>query len=306
VCGGTSQERVYRGTISPHDTSDPSIYFSSSRTIAGYLPIVRCTRCGLVMTSPRDDDATLARVYTHLADRTYEEEEQNRRHSARERLALVDAYRPGPGRLLDIGCATGIFVCAAQEVGWDAIGVDASGWAVAQAERRCPGAAFRSGLLEEIDLPAASFDVVTMWDLLEHASNPADILRRVRSWLVPGGWLFLSLPNVDSITARLMGSRWVLLLREHLWYFSPGTITTLLAQAGFELAHVRSKLVRFSLANIVGRLGQRPGSLMVIASRLSTLELLRRVPVRFPIGEMYVVARLRAPELDHDHGRPTE
>ncbi len=136
--------------------------------------------------------------------------------------------------------------------------------------------------------------MVTLSDVLEHVPRPVEILQKIRSWLAVDGWLFLSLPNADSRMARLMGKRWVLLLREHLWYFSPVTITALLSRTGFTLADVRPKLDRFSVANIMDRLGQYPGAAGMLAGRLSGVGVLRRLIVRFPIGEMYVVAR--APE----------
>jgi 2-polyprenyl-3-methyl-5-hydroxy-6-metoxy-1,4-benzoquinol methylase len=294
VCGGGTVNPVYPGTIALAEQRDPAVYFSSSRRVAGYLPIVRCARCGLLMTSPRDDEVTLGRIYSELTDRSGEQEDEAGRRNRADELALVERYTRPPGRLLDVGCGAGLFVCAAQKAGWEATGVDASAWAVARGLERCPGVRFRAGLLSEVDFPAGSFEVVTLWNVLEHLPRPAETLDRIRSWLARDGWLFLSLPNADSHIARLMGKRWVLLLREHLWYFSPATMATLLSRSGFVLADARPKLVSSSVAHIVGRLAQSPGSTGKAAGRLSGIGALRRLTVRFSVGEMYVVAR-RAP-----------
>ena len=291
VCGGGTVDPVYPGTIALADQRDPAVHFSSSRRVAGYLPIVRCARCGLLMTSPRDDEATLGRIYSELTDRSGGQEDEAGRRNRADELALVERYVRPPGRLLDVGCGAGLFVCAAQRAGWEATGVDASAWAVAGGLERCPGVRIRAGLLSEVDFPAGSFEVVTLWNVLEHLPRPAETLDRIRSWLARDGWLFLSLPNADSRIARLMGKHWVLLLREHLWYFSPATIAALLSRSGFVLANVRPKLVSRSLANIMGRLAQYPGAARTVAGRLSASGVLRRLTVRLPIGEMYVVAR---------------
>ena len=291
VCGGGTVDPVYPGTIPPTEPRDPAVYFSSSRRVAGYLPIVRCVRCGLMMTSPRDDDVTLGRIYSELTDHSCEEEDEARSRSVADQFALVGSYRRLPGSLLDVGCGTGLFVCTVQKGGWEATGLDASAWAVARGGQRCPRARFRAGLLRESDFPAGSFDVVTLWNVLEHVPRPVETLERIRSWLAFDGWLFLSLPNADSRIARLMGKRWVLLLREHLWYFSPTTIAALLSRSGFILADARPKLVPLSLANIMDRLAQYPGAAGTVARRLSAVGVLRRLTVRVPIGEMYVVAR---------------
>jgi 2-polyprenyl-3-methyl-5-hydroxy-6-metoxy-1,4-benzoquinol methylase len=244
-----------------------------------------------MMTSPRDDDATLARVYAELADRAGEWEDAASIRSVADRLALVRRYRPRPGRLLDVGCGAGLFVGAAHRAGWEATGIDASARAVARAEGRCPHAGFRAGLVTEIDFPGGSFDVITLWDVLEHVAGPVEALERIRGWLAPDGWLFLSMPNVDSRIARLMGRHWVLLLREHLWYFSPATIAAVLSRGGFVRAHVRSKLVPFTVAGLLGRLAQYPGGAGRVAARLAGVEAFRHLVLRVPIGEMYVVAR---------------
>ncbi len=88
-----------------------------------------------------------------------------------------------------------------------------------------------------------------------------------------------------------MGKRWVLLLREHLWYFSPATVEPLLRACGFDLVETRPNFVRFSLANIAGRLAQYPA--LRAAQRLPNVDWLRRPAIRFPMGEMNVVARKR-------------
>jgi 2-polyprenyl-3-methyl-5-hydroxy-6-metoxy-1,4-benzoquinol methylase len=291
VCGGTSFAEVYPSTIEDPG-ADAAQFFSSSRETAGYLAIVRCRACGLVLSNPRDDTETLARVYAGLADTVYESEDQNRDLDARAHLALVTSRRPPPGRLLDVGCATGIFVARAAEAGFEAAGTDASAWAISKARARSPLSRFETGTLESVRFVPASFDVITLWDVLEHVHSPRDVLQRVRGWLAPSGILCLSMPNSGSAVARAMGKRWILLLREHLWYFSPDTLGRLLSQTGFSVVDVRSKWVSFSLANVAGRLAQYRSPITGAAARAAESRLLRSASVRFPMGEMDVVAEV--------------
>jgi 2-polyprenyl-3-methyl-5-hydroxy-6-metoxy-1,4-benzoquinol methylase len=290
ICGSARRRLLYAGTI-PHDGTDPRTYFGSSRTSAGHLPIVQCTGCGLVMSNPQDNRETLAQVYAAHEDSAYEGEHENRRRAALQHLALVMRYHTRPARILDVGCATGIFVSAAQESGWQATGLDASEWMIAGGRRRCPAATFRVGTLDEVTFQPGEFAAITLWDVLEHVPAPLEALERMHPWLAPEGRLFLSLPNATSLMARIMGRHWVLLLREHLWYFSPVTIEKLLARAGFEMVRTRPKLVQFSLANVLGRLAQYPGPLSAAAGRLSRVSTWNRLRLRFPMGEMDVVAR---------------
>ena len=290
VCDGTRFIPVYPSTI--RDTADqPASYYSSSRARVGHLDIVRCAGCGLLMTNPRDDDQTLACVYRTLRDATYDGEDRARRRTGRALLTLVERYQAPRRRLLDVGCGTGWFVGVAADAGWTATGLEVSRWAVGQARQRCPGATILSGRLEDADLPRASFDVVTLWNVLEHMSSPGEALARVRAWLAPTGHLFLALPNADSFTARRMGHAWVLLLREHLWYFDPSTIARLLRRWGFEPVETRPISAHFSIAGVLDRVAKYPDLVGCIARCLAGVPVARDLPVRWRIGEMCVVAR---------------
>jgi 2-polyprenyl-3-methyl-5-hydroxy-6-metoxy-1,4-benzoquinol methylase len=281
---------TFRSTI--RDTEDnPAQYYSSSRVRAGHLDVVRCTGCGLLMTNPRDDDATLAHVYGAICEEEYDREETSRVQTARTFLQLVQTHRGAKGALLDIGCAVGLFAAVATESGWNVTGIDASSWAVGRARRRCASATFLHGRVEDANFPPASFDVVTMWDVLEHVTSPADTLAQVRQWLTQDGWLFLNLPDAGSLIARCAGRRWMLLLREHLWYFDATCLSRLLGQCGFEILERRPNRVTFSMRNVLRRLGQYEGSFGRPSRLLAKAPMMERIVAHFPIGEMLVVAR---------------
>jgi 2-polyprenyl-3-methyl-5-hydroxy-6-metoxy-1,4-benzoquinol methylase len=301
VCGGTDFTLLYPATISDPE-ADPALYYSSSRTLAGYLDVVRCRQCGLLMTNPRDDDATLARVYAALQDATYDVEDDNRMRTARAFLKWVEHFQSQPGRLLDVGCASGMFVAVADQSGWHVTGLEVSSWAIERAQQRCPRGTFVTGLLEDQHFAPASFDAITLWDVLEHVHSPREAVRQVSEWLTPQGWLFLNVPDAQSWVARLMGRRWVLLLREHLCYFSRDTLAALLSQQGFELVHARANWVHFSLTNVLVRLAQYPGWFGRLARRAAGQSWLRRIVVRFPMGEITVAARRIDQAATRDNG----
>jgi SAM-dependent methyltransferase len=290
LCGSVKFRPIYPGTIAEPDVN-PAQYYSSSRTQVGYLPVVQCLHCGLWQTNPRDDAATLRRIYASLTDPAYEAEDQQRRYTAKAYLAWVHRYCAAPGRLLDIGCATGTFACEAEQAGWQVTGLEASAWSLAYARHRCDNVTWVNALVETAVLAEEQFDVITVWDVLEHVASPTSTLRQLRRWLKPGGWLFLNLPNRASQVARLLGPHWVLLLREHVWYFSPPTLQRLLNKTGYQLINTRPNHVHFSWANIAGRLGQYPGGLGLAGQWLATWSVLKRGSLTFPIGEMTVAAQ---------------
>jgi SAM-dependent methyltransferase len=287
LCGGSAFTQVYPGSITDTE-AEAEAFFTSSRRCVGYWPIMRCRDCGLVFANPHDDEATLARVYAHSADTAYCAEDENRQRMAQAYLAFIRNAEMSPGVLVDVGSATGVFACEAQAVGWRVTGVEPSAWSLMQAQTRCLAV---NASLEEVDFPSASVDAVTLWDVLEHVPQPMAALLHIRAWLKPGGWLFINVPDIESGISRLLGPHWMLLLREHLWYFSPRTLSLALQTAGFTWEYSHANWVHFSLSNVAERLGQYPGALGAGARKLAKVSWLRRFSVAFPIGDMTVAAR---------------
>ena len=287
ICGGTDFKILFPGTISNPDI-DPSPYFSSCRSKAGYLPIARCNNCGLVMTNPRDDAATIHRIYTQLTDPIYEAEEKNRIRTSKEYTKLISRFCPSPGVLLDVGSSTGVFAYEAYSEGWQVTGLEPSTESFDKARRRCSDINWIKCFIEDANFHPGSYDAITLWDVLEHVPSPTQTLTLLREWLRPGG---LNLPNSNSLIARLMGASWVLLLREHLYYFSPITIRQLLENTGFKLIHHQPNWVRFSITNIAIRLSQYPGPMGVFGKYLAQQKRIEDLSFTFPMGEMNIVAQ---------------
>ena len=160
--------------------------------------------------------------------------------AARERTftaALVEIERlaGGRGRLLDIGTAAGAFVAAAVRRGWDAEGCEPNRW-LGEWGARHYGIRIRQGSVFVQDYAPASFDVVTLWDVIEHTPDPRAVLDRCRELLKPGGLLIVNYPDIGSWIARALGRRWLFLTSVHLWYFDRTTIRRLMESGGFDVA----------------------------------------------------------------------
>ena len=98
--------------------------------------------------------------------------------------------------------------------------------------------------LEEVELPEHAFDVAVLWHVLEHLADPATALERARGWLAPDGRLLVGVPNIDSLQARLGGSRWFQLdPQRHLVHFTPRGLGRLLERTGFRVAEQRHMLL---------------------------------------------------------------
>ncbi|MCA9975209.1 MAG: class I SAM-dependent methyltransferase, partial [Anaerolineales bacterium] len=175
----------------------------------GHHPqIVQCRQCGYVYANPRWSEDELIAAYTAVEDDTYVTEREGRELTFRKHLQeLEQVTGPGNGRsLLDVGAYIGVFVDVATQAGWDAWGVEPSDWAAAEAQAQ--GLNVFSGTQDAPELQGRQFDVVTMWDVIEHVDDPLLEMTKAYHRLRPGGMLVLHTMDIDSLTARLMGPRW--------------------------------------------------------------------------------------------------
>ena len=164
-------------------------------------------------------------------------------------------------RLLDIGCGNGSFLSRAQQQDFTCEGIETCE-PLAQAVRQKLHCPIHGQLLSQTDFPAETFDVVTMYDLIEHLQDPCDDVRRVYSWLKPGGVLFLLTPNDDALLRRVARlayrSSFHLLQRpirtlyypHHLSYFTARSLRSLFEGTGFDVIQTETRNQEMSRLNL--------------------------------------------------------
>jgi SAM-dependent methyltransferase len=210
--------------------------------------LVRCARCGLISVANPPTDEQRARLYSFdagyhsslvddAASKAFHERE------AALNLRVLRRFANG-GRLLDIGCSTGLFLRAARDIGWVGQGLEYSpdSSRIARDEH---GLEVRTGELRADTYPAASFDVVTMWDVIEHVPDPFATLVQVRRILADGGQVLLKTPNADGLYPRLslrlagrLGFWGHAEPPGHLFQFSVASLSRLAERAGFRVVDV--------------------------------------------------------------------
>jgi 2-polyprenyl-3-methyl-5-hydroxy-6-metoxy-1,4-benzoquinol methylase len=257
LCGSNESRLLYPSTLhSDNGASHGSAFRCTHAGYGAHHAIVKCRACGLVYANPRWDRREILDLYEAVNDPLYLAEREGRVLTFQRHLQpLLEVYgrQPAPGeRLLDVGCYIGVFVEIAQAAGWEAAGLEPSAWGVAEARKR--GLHVVQGTLATAGLPAASFDVITMWDVIEHLTDPMAELRRTHRLLKPGGLAVLHTMDIESPFARLMGRHWPWLMEMHLYYFSRRTLAAMLERAGFELiraeAHGRYLRLGYLLTRI--------------------------------------------------------
>jgi SAM-dependent methyltransferase len=216
--------------------------------VPGIFQLVRCTDCRLIYQNPRPPLADMGRYYpdrygaygsseTGLRGRTGLAGALTRR-ALGMRCRLIDsiiAMTPGRSRrLLDIGCASGLFLEAMQnQQGWVVEGVEPD-VASARGVAERLGIPVFAGPFEHANYPTGHFDAITLWDVLEHVHDPMASLHEIRRMLRPGGVLFIRVPNAASYVARICGRYWSGYdLPRHMTLFTPRTLARALVQAGF-------------------------------------------------------------------------
>lgn len=142
-----------------------------------------------------------------------------------------------PGNVLDVGCDMGFSLEAALERKWEPYGVELSEYSSNIAKKKFGKAVF-SGTLEEAHFQSDYFDAITMSDLIEHVPNPNELLQEVKRILKPNGLLAITTPDIASLSSKIMRKQWVNIKLEHLFYFSPHTITQTLEKNGFGVLRI--------------------------------------------------------------------
>ena len=175
--------------------------------------------------------------------------------AARHKLAWVRQGTPAGARLLDVGASFGYFVREAATC-FDAIGVEPSPPVVRWAADRLRAPVECGSIAEDRPDFHGRFDVITMFDVLEHVADPGAALRRCRQYLTAGGRLFITTPDTGSVMARLLGTHWYYIdLIEHVSLFNAANLTRLLADTGFVVASRRTIGRRYRFSYIERRLG---------------------------------------------------
>lgn len=172
------------------------------------------------------------------------------------RVAFLQRYLK-KGRLLDVGAGWGHFLLAAKGAGFNVRGVEPDGNSSGHAQNSL-GLDVRN--MSVMDLPdTEQYDVITMWDVLEHLDQPANFIDKCARLTTEGGYLLLQVPQIDSYVAKRQKEKWIHLSLDHVNYFSRKTITRLLEQKGYEVLEIRSSFeLKFLLTHsLAARIKQK-------------------------------------------------
>src|SRR3989344_3752672 len=257
--------------------------------------IVECRNCKLVYVNPRLSAKTLKKMYESNAldpfDYLLENADADAKTFSRH-LDILERYAP-KGKLLDVGCAIGGLLQVAKKRGWDAYGTELTKHASAYCRKN--GLKVETGTLQKSRFPGNYFDAITFTGSLEHMQNTLREMRLANKKLKGKGILLLTVPDIRSLHAPLLGKHWLQLKpEEHIHYFSPETIEKLLNKAGFEVLCTKHIANVRKLKTLIVKIGTYSKTLQKILNAIIGGKKSKDIFINInPFDEMLAIARKR-------------
>lgn len=261
-------------------------------TVKDYLPttfslglkrIVKCKNCGLLCTNPRLSKREIKEFYRSTEDPFYIDQRHFKEIQAARYIRQIERFRSPPARILDVGCYAGFFLKIAQQRGYQVIGLEPSLWAVEYARKEL-GLEVMQGFIKDIEFKPQTFDIATMYQVIEHLTDPVEDLTTLQHILKKDGLLVIETPDIGSFCSQIFKRHWWFLMEMHNFYFTFDTLTYLLRKTGFEILKVCRPLKTTGLDFLIHRLS---------SYKAIPVSLLKPMMEKFALGNLYFNINLR-------------
>jgi SAM-dependent methyltransferase len=268
---------------------NPEIFSARRLPDRIHYRMVKCKQCGLVRSDPVASTEVLARLYQQSTF-TYNDEVANLKQTYGRYLAKLTSLGVEKGALMEIGCGNGFFLEEALAQGFSQVqGVEPSQEAV----RGAPPAV-RSNIVCDMMhpglFPEERFDVVCLFQVLDHIPDPAALIQECFKILKPGGFVLCLNHNVTSWSARLLKERSPIIDIEHTYLYSPKTITKLFAANGFDARLVGPAYNRYTIKYLM-RLVPLPKFVKMPLLNMLKTNSFGSIPLSVPLGNLFIFAQ---------------
>lgn len=231
--------------------------------------IVRCQNCGFYYTNSLNKERVIvskdnSAAYDDVSREYYLTKLKEKIVNANLHLNDIEEYTKIKGRLLDIGAYLGIFIQEAQKRGWQAQGIEPVREAAKFAQEKF-SLPVENVSLEEFNSLDGSFDLITMYQVIEHLADPVASIEKVNKLLKPGGLLVIETPNIDNNWFKIFKSKWRNFIPEHFQFFDKRTLKFLLGQHNFDVLEVKTvkrvislemigQQLKYNVSKIIGKI----------------------------------------------------
>ncbi|MEP3837404.1 MAG: class I SAM-dependent methyltransferase [Algibacter sp.] len=209
--------------------------------------LIQNSEYGFLETTPQPSSNTLSDYYESEDYISHTDSKRNlfekayhlvRSFSLKKKLNLINSFASEEKKLLDIGCGTGDFLQIAQQNNWVVSGIEPNPQARGIANRKTNGSVFNLDQLLKFN--TNSFDVITLWHVLEHLPNLEEQIATFKKLLKPKGTLIIAVPNYKSYDAQYYKAFWAAYdVPRHLWHFNKTSVSNLISKQSFKVDQVK-------------------------------------------------------------------
>lgn len=289
LCGSNNYKVLYKSTLKKEDLKKEVLTESLKNSLDDYSKhsqIVRCLECSMIYTNPMEDAKAILEGYGDVVDYEYLKTEKFRKILLEEHLNAVEKFIR-PGKILDVGCFVGYFLELAKSRGWQVQGIEPSKWATKEAKKRKIEIIGKT--LKNIRGRNLKFDVVTMWDVIEHIHDPNPTVGLAGKLLKKNGLLALATPNIESPFAKLTGKNCPFLIRMHLLFFSPKTLENLFTKNGFKVIYKGNYSRVFTLEYVMNHFRTKNPVFEFLRKIVLSFPFASKISIKIPFGESTIM-----------------
>jgi len=267
---------------------NPAVFSARRAPDRVHYRTVKCNLCGLIRSDPVADTDAISRLYAE-SSLDYSSEIPGIRRTYGRYLEKAGKYLPLAKSLLEIGCGSGFFLEEALARGFTEVrGVEPSGPAAARAADAV-GQHIHVGVMRPGLFPDGHFDVICMFQVLDHIPEPGELLDCCLRALRPGGVMLVLNHNADAVSARLLGESSPIVDIEHTFLYGDGTLARLVESRGFRVAEAGTAFNTYSL-NYLARLLPLPAVLKRTVLLMLENSGFGKLKINVPLGNMYLIA----------------
>lgn len=210
-------------------------------TKSGIYKLYRCFSCNVVFIHPQPTYKNISlnnqdKYNSLLTERAYFAKKDELSVRALNDVKKILKYKKS-GRILDIGCSYGFYLAVFKKYGFKTFGIDITPRAIEYARDSLHLNVYKGDFMNYNF--NKKFNVVTVYDLIEHLPDPIKLMKRIKNILNKNGLIVVQTPNIDSLISKITGNKWFWLLApQHLFLYSVGSIKRLLESNGFEILEI--------------------------------------------------------------------
>jgi len=271
--------------------SAPEKLYGAASGMPGTQYLVTCSECGMIFENPRYSSEIIIKGYMASQESGHDSQYSMRVYSFYRALKKNTKFLPSPGaKVLDIGTAGGAFLDAAHRYGYVAFGMEPSADLVARGKLR--GLQIEQGTIENHNFEHGSFDMVCLWDVIEHLPDPKAALTKIKELLKPDGILLINFPDIGTTQAKLAGKRFWWILSVHLHHFTRKSIKNICSRTGFEVLHFEKYWQTLEFGYLEQMAVHYKIPFAALITRL-TPNFIQRVPIPYYASQTTAITRIK-------------